>query len=198
MILLIDNHDSFVHNLGRYFGLLGRERMVLRSDEMTLQDAESMNLEAIIISPGPCTPKESGISNDVIRMFGQTIPTLGVCLGHQCIGDMYGAQIKRTEPVHGRASKIFHDGSRLFHGIPNPFEAVRYHSLIVELQDNSPLRVLATLENQKTIMALSHALYPVYGVQFHPESCLTEHGIKILENFLNIADDWNKRKRNLA
>ncbi|PZQ47855.1 MAG: aminodeoxychorismate/anthranilate synthase component II [Micavibrio aeruginosavorus] len=199
MILLIDNYDSFVHNLARHVGMLGRERRVVRNNEISINDISQDPPDAIILSPGPCTPSEAGICNEVIRKFGNRIPILGVCLGHQCIGEVYGGQVIRApEPVHGRASLIEHNGDGIFMGLPNPLMAGRYHSLVVHVPANAPLAVTAQTEDDRIIMAFQHKTHPVYGIQFHPESCLTDHGIDILRNFMSIADEWNMRLRKAA
>jgi len=188
MILLIDNYDSFVHNLARYVSELGEQPVVLRHDATTLQEIETLQPSHIIISPGPCTPGEAGISTDVVRRFGSTIPILGVCLGHQCIGAAYGAGIVRAgRPMHGKASRIHHDGNGLFAGLPNPFPAARYHSLVISRSGlPADLRVTASAEDGE-IMAVEHARHPVIGLQFHPESVLTEYGYVLLDRFLHGA-----------
>jgi len=188
MILLIDNYDSFVHNLARYVSELGEQPVVLRHDATTLQEIETLQPSHIIISPGPCTPGEAGISTDVVRRFGPTIPILGVCLGHQCIGAAYGAGIVRAgRPMHGKASRIHHDGTGLFAGLPNPFPAARYHSLVISRSGlPADLRVTASAEDGE-IMAVEHARHPVIGLQFHPESVLTEYGYVLLDRFLHGA-----------
>jgi anthranilate synthase component 2/para-aminobenzoate synthetase component 2 len=199
MILLIDNYDSFVHNLARHIGMLGRERKVVRNDAITLHDIAIDPPEAIILSPGPCTPHEAGICNDVIQKFGNRIPILGVCLGHQCIGEVYGAQVIRApEPVHGRASMVEHHADGLFMGLPNPLRAGRYHSLVIHIPAKVPLEITAQTEDDRIVMAVRHKTHPVYGIQFHPESCLTDHGIDLLRNFTIIADDWNARLKGAA
>ncbi len=191
MILLIDNYDSFVHNLARYVGELGRDRRVVRNDAITIDEISAAGPQAIIISPGPCTPNEAGISLDVVRHLGARAPILGVCLGHQCVGQVYGGEVKRAQrPVHGSTSLIHHNGESLFEGLPNPLRAARYHSLIVELPDDSELDVTATSENGE-IMAVAHRRHPVFGVQFHPESVLTEHGHAQLANFFRFTDHWH-------
>jgi para-aminobenzoate synthetase component II len=198
MILLIDNYDSFVHNLARHFRMLGRETNVVRNDAITLHDIALNPPDAIILSPGPCTPSQAGICNDVVRKFGNRIPILGVCLGHQCIGEVYGGRVIRAhEPMHGRASLISHDAKGLFMGLPNPLNVGRYHSLVVHTAANVPLDVTAQTED-RIVMAFEHKKYPVYGIQFHPESCLTDHGLDILRNFLSIADVWNNKQRGVA
>lgn len=186
MILLIDNYDSFVYNLARYVRELGQTPLVRRHDAMTVDDILELAPSHVIISPGPCTPAEAGISTDVVRRVGPTIPVLGVCLGHQCIGSAYGGEIVRAgRPMHGKTSRIHHGGTDLFRGLPNPFLASRYHSLVISPASVPPeLEVTATSEDGE-IMAVRHATHPVYGVQFHPESVLTEHGYRMLDHFLH-------------
>jgi anthranilate synthase/aminodeoxychorismate synthase-like glutamine amidotransferase len=188
MILLIDNYDSFVYNLARYVRELGEETVVRRHDATTLQEIEAQGPSHIIISPGPCTPGEAGISTEVVRRFGPSIPILGVCLGHQCIGAAYGAGIVRaTRPMHGKASRIHHDGRGVFAGLPNPFLAGRYHSLVVaRVGLPADLRVTASAPDGE-IMAVEHVHHPVLGLQFHPESVLTEYGYVLLDRFLHGA-----------
>ncbi|PYO82681.1 MAG: anthranilate/aminodeoxychorismate synthase component II [Gemmatimonadetes bacterium] len=188
MILLIDNYDSFVYNLARYVRELGEEAVVRRHDATTPDEIAALDPSRIIISPGPCSPAEAGISIEVIRRFGPTIPILGVCLGHQCIGAAYGAGIARAgRPVHGKPSRIAHDGRGLFAGLPNPFPAARYHSLAIARAGlPAELRVTATAEDGE-IMAVEHVRHPVTGLQFHPESVLTEHGYVLLDRFLHGA-----------
>jgi len=190
MILLIDNYDSFVFNLSRYVRELGGDAIVRRNDDITVEETRALQPSHIIISPGPCTPAESGTSNEIIRAFGATIPILGVCLGHQCIGAVYGGRIVRAQrPTHGKTSEIRHQGSGVFAGLPNPFRATRYHSLAVSRQDlPSVLQVTAETPDGE-IMGLAHREYPVYGVQFHPESVLTECGHQLLKNFLEVTRD---------
>ena len=185
MLLLIDNYDSFTYNLFQYLGELGEEVWVVRNDQVSLDDIEARSPQRIVISPGPGTPEQGGISNDVIRRFSNRLPILGVCLGHQCIGYSYGARVDRASEIkHGKSSLIHHDGKRLFRGLPNPFSAIRYHSLAV-MNDNLPdcLEVSAWTENG-IIMGLRHRQFPVEGDQFHPESIMTEVGKDILKNFL--------------
>ncbi|OLB14539.1 MAG: anthranilate/aminodeoxychorismate synthase component II [Gemmatimonadetes bacterium 13_2_20CM_70_9] len=188
MILLIDNYDSFVYNLARYVRELGEDAVVRRHDATTPDEIAALDPSRIIISPGPCSPAEAGISIEVIRRFGPTIPILGVCLGHQCIGAAYGAGIARAgRPVHGKPSRIAHDGRGLFAGLPNPFPAARYHSLAIARAGlPAELRVTATAEDGE-IMAVEHVRHPVTGLQFHPESVLTEHGYVLLDRFLHGA-----------
>ena len=187
MLLLIDNYDSFTYNLYQYLSELGAEVEVVRNDETGLEEIEALAPERIVVSPGPRTPKEAGISSDVIRHFGERIPTLGVCLGHQCIGDAYGGRVSGAgEIVHGKTSVIHHDGRGVFEGLPNPFEAIRYHSLAIEPATVPDcLEVTARTENG-VIMGLRHKQHPVEGVQFHPESILTEVGKDLLRNFLKM------------
>lgn len=196
MILLIDNYDSFVHNLARYVGMLGRERMVVRNDAVTVRDISNLSPDAIILSPGPCTPHEAGISNEIIRQFGHRIPILGVCLGHQCIGEVYGGRVIRApEPVHGMTSLIEHSADGLFIGLPNPLKVARYHSLVVHVPAGTDLEITAQTEDDRIVMAFRHKQHPVYGIQFHPESCLTEHGIDLMRNFITLADTWTTRSQ---
>jgi anthranilate synthase/aminodeoxychorismate synthase-like glutamine amidotransferase len=184
-VLLIDNYDSFVWNLARYVAELGWEPLVHRHDAITLDAIAALAPRRVILSPGPCTPREAGITVDVVRRFGATVPTLGVCLGHQCIAAAYGGHIAPARrPMHGRTSPITHDGRGIFEGVPSPFRATRYHSLAVA-DEGLPgdLRVTARSEDGE-IMALSHVTHPVVGVQFHPEAVLTEHGYDLVRNFL--------------
>jgi anthranilate synthase/aminodeoxychorismate synthase-like glutamine amidotransferase len=185
MILLIDNYDSFVYNLARYVRELGETPLVRRNDAVTPDEIEALAPSHIIISPGPCSPTEAGISTEIVRRFGPTVPTLGVCLGHQCIGAAYGGEIVRAaRPMHGKTSHIHHAATGIFAGLPNPFLATRYHSLVIAPGSLPPeLRVTATSEDGE-IMAVQHREHPVVGVQFHPESVLTEHGYRMLAQFL--------------
>ena len=187
MILLIDNYDSFTYNLYQYLCELGADVEVVRNDKTTLADIETMNPEKIVISPGPCTPKEAGISNDVIRHFGERTPTLGVCLGHQCIGDAYGGTVGGAgEIMHGKMSTIHHDGKGVFAGLPNPFDAIRYHSLAIYTDDMpDDLEVTAWTDNG-IVMGVRHKRNPVEGIQFHPESIMTKVGHDLLRNFLDM------------
>ncbi len=186
MILLIDNYDSFTYNLYQYLCELGAEVVVHRNDKITLEDVEELSPRGIIVSPGPGSPLDAGISNDVVRSFGGQVPTLGVCLGHQCVGYAYGgAVINAGEIMHGKLSQIHHDGKGVFLGLPNPLEAIRYHSLVVSRQDlPTELEVTAWTDNG-LIMGLRHRELPVEGVQFHPESIMTESGKPLLQNFLD-------------
>jgi anthranilate synthase/aminodeoxychorismate synthase-like glutamine amidotransferase len=185
MILIIDNYDSFVYNLAQYVGELGRRPEVYRNDRISLQEIEDLQPSHIIISPGPCTPLEAGISNDVIRRYGGKLPIIGVCLGHQCIGHFYGAQILHAPlPTHGKSSLIYHDGKTVYRDLPSPFEGGRYHSLIVSF-DHEPEDIeISARTHYGVIMGIRHKKYAVEGVQFHPESIMTDAGHKLLENFL--------------
>ena len=186
MLLMIDNYDSFTYNLVQYFNQLGQEVEVHRNDLISLDDIEKKSPEYIVISPGPCTPEEAGISVELIKKFKDKLPILGVCLGHQCIGAAFGANIIRAnEIMHGKLSEIIHDGSGLFKGLESPFKATRYHSLIIEENTlDKEFHISAWTEN-KTIMAIQHEKLPLLGLQFHPESIATEQGMEILKNFLN-------------
>jgi anthranilate synthase component 2 len=186
MILLLDNYDSFVYNLARYVRELGETPVVRRHDALTVDEVAAMAPSHIIISPGPCSPAEAGISTEVVRRLGVAIPILGVCLGHQCIGAAYGGEIVRAgQPMHGKTSMIHHGGAGIFRGLPNPFRATRYHSLVIAPASvPADLEVLATSEDGE-IMAVRHVRHPVHGVQFHPESVLTEHGYRLIDHFLH-------------
>lgn len=187
MLLIIDNYDSFTYNLVQYFGEWGCELIVKRNDQMTIEQIRQLKPERIVISPGPCSPKEAGISNEVIRAFGSQTPILGVCLGHQCIGHVFGGEVVQNyRMMHGKTSEIFHRSQDLFQGLPSPFEATRYHSLVVR-RETLPDELETTAETaEKEIMGLRHKKYPIWGVQFHPESILTQHGKLILKNFLEL------------
>lgn len=186
MILLIDNYDSFVYNLARYVRELGETPLVRRHDALSVDQVADLAPSHIIISPGPCSPKEAGISTELVRQLGARIPILGVCLGHQCIGAAYGGEIVRAgAPMHGKVSRIHHTGAGLFAGLPSPFSATRYHSLVIAPPSIPPgLRVTATSEDGE-VMAVQHVEHPVHGLQFHPESVLTEHGYRLLDHFLH-------------
>jgi anthranilate synthase/aminodeoxychorismate synthase-like glutamine amidotransferase len=187
VVLLIDSYDSFVHNLARYVRELGEDALVRRSDEVTLDEIAALAPDRIILSPGPCSPADAGVSTDVVRRFGPTTPILGVCLGHQCIGAAYGANIVRARrPRHGRTSPVTHDGSSLFAGLPSPLRATRYHSLVIEACSlPASVRVTAVAEDDGELMAIEHREHPVVGVQFHPESAATEYGYAMLDRFLH-------------
>jgi anthranilate synthase component 2 len=187
MILLIDNYDSFTYNLYQYLSELGAEVKVVRNDETTVEEIADLAPEKIVVSPGPCTPDKAGISNDVIRHLGPTTPTLGVCLGHQCIGYAYGGAVGGAgEIMHGKTSMIHHDGKGIFRGLPDPFEAIRYHSLAIYEEDlPDDLEVTARTDNG-IIMGVRHRTHPVEGIQFHPESIMTKVGKDLLKNFLEM------------
>ena len=187
MILVLDNYDSFTYNLVQYFGELGADLRVVRNDRITVAEIEALAPERIIVSPGPCTPSEAGISSEVIKTFGPRLPILGVCLGHQCIGEVYGGEVVRADRLmHGKTSPIIHHGQGVFKDLPSPFEATRYHSLIVK-RDTLPDVLEITAETAEgEIMGLRHKTLPVHGVQFHPESILTTEGKSLLKNFLEL------------
>jgi anthranilate synthase/aminodeoxychorismate synthase-like glutamine amidotransferase len=187
MVLVIDNYDSFTYNLVQYLGEMNVDLQVHRNDEVTLDQIRELKPDRILISPGPCSPKESGLSNEIIKSFGPTIPLLGVCLGHQCIGHTFGAQVVvNYRMMHGKTSAIKHNGKDLFEGMPNPFLATRYHSLVVQ-RDTIPNFLEVTAETEEgEVMGLRHKELPIWGVQFHPESILTEHGRDILKNFMRL------------
>ncbi len=187
MMLVIDNYDSFTYNLVQYFGELGAEMIIRRNDEITIEEALALQPERVVISPGPCTPNEAGISNDMIRALGEHTPILGVCLGHQCIGQVFGGEVVRAPRLmHGKTSMIHHDGCGVFQGLPNPFEATRYHSLIVRRESLPDCLQISAWTDEGEIMGLRHTQLPVHGVQFHPESILTTHGKDLLANFLKL------------
>jgi para-aminobenzoate synthetase component 2 len=188
MILVIDNYDSFTYNLVQYLGELGQEIIVKRNDEIDLAGIEALRPDHILISPGPCTPNEAGISLALIDHFKGKIPILGVCLGHQAIGQAFGGEVVRAETLmHGKTSEIYHDGRGLFAGLPNPFTATRYHSLIVRRETLPDCFEITAETNKGEIMGLRHKQYPIEGVQFHPESIITDHGHQMLRNFLGIS-----------
>lgn len=186
MILVIDNYDSFTYNLVQYLGELGEEVRVHRNDEITLDEIAAMKPDQLLISPGPCTPKEAGISLSLIERFKQEIPILGVCLGHQTIGQAFGGEVVQAERLmHGKTSPIYHDGRTIFTGVPSPFTATRYHSLIVRKETLPDCLEITAYTEEGEIMGLRHKEFPVEGVQFHPESIMTDHGKKMLQNFVN-------------
>lgn len=185
MILVIDNYDSFTYNLVQYLGELGADVRVVRNDAVTADEVEAMGAERIVVSPGPCTPREAGISCAVIERLGGKVPLLGVCLGHQCIGHVYGGRVVRAgRLMHGKTSLIRHRGQGVLAGMPEPFEAIRYHSLLVERESLPADLEITAATDEGEIMGLQHRRQPVYGVQFHPESILTQNGKQILRNFL--------------
>ncbi len=187
MILVIDNYDSFTYNLVQYLGELGAEMRVFRNDEITVEEAVALNPEKVLVSPGPCTPKEAGISCDIIREFGPRLPLFGVCLGHQSIGDVYGGKVVRADRLmHGKTSPMLHEGQSVFKGLPSPFDATRYHSLIIERETLPDCLEITAWTAEGEIMGVQHKEHPVHGVQFHPESILTLEGKMLLQNFLDL------------
>ena len=191
MLTLIDNYDSFTYNLVHYFGELGVKTTVYRNDAITAEGVINLKPEAIVLSPGPCDPDKAGISLELIKKVDGKIPLLGVCLGHQTIAQAFGAKIIRAaKPVHGKPSKINHNGNGLFTGLPDRFEAIRYHSLTVAPETIEKDITITATTDDNTVMAITHKKWPAYGVQFHPESIETEYGHKILRNFLNLSKQW--------
>jgi anthranilate synthase/aminodeoxychorismate synthase-like glutamine amidotransferase len=185
MILMIDNYDSFTYNLVQYLGEMGQQLKVFRNDKVTIDEIEQMCPDRIVISPGPCTPREAGISVDVIRHFAGKVPILGVCLGHQSIGHAFGAEIVRAQRLmHGKTSMIYHDDEGVFRGLPNPFEATRYHSLVIRRETIPDCLQITAETDMREIMGVRHKEYPIEGVQFHPESILTKEGKRLLKNFI--------------
>jgi anthranilate synthase/aminodeoxychorismate synthase-like glutamine amidotransferase len=196
MILMIDNYDSFTYNLVQYLGELGERLLVKRNDQITLKGIARLAPSSIVISPGPGTPADAGISSALIKTFAGRIPILGVCLGHQCIGEVFGGEVVRAaRPMHGKTSKIYHTRRALFRGLPSPFEATRYHSLIVKREALPPVLSVTAWTSEREIMGLQHRSLPVYGVQFHPESILTAAGKDLLKNFLALAKAFRRRRR---
>ena len=196
MIVMIDNYDSFTYNLVQYLGELGEKLEVYRNDQISVDDALARKPEAIVISPGPGSPKDAGISNELIRAAAGKVPVLGVCLGHQCIGEVFGGEVVRAKRLmHGKTSQILHDGRHLFRGLPNPFEATRYHSLIVQRERLPRELQITAWTKEGEIMGLRHRRWPVYGVQFHPESILTKSGKDLLRNFLRLIKTFRRRSR---
>lgn len=188
MLLVIDNYDSFTYNLVQYLGELGADPVVYRNDQITPAKIKTLKPKQIVISPGPCTPKEAGVSNEVIGTFSGKIPILGVCLGHQCIGAAFGGNVIRADRImHGKTSPIYHNGKTIFQKIPIPFTATRYHSLLVERNSVPACLEVIAWTREKEIMGLKHRTHPTWGVQFHPESILTQEGKKILRNFLTLS-----------
>jgi anthranilate synthase component 2 len=188
MLLLIDNYDSFTYNLFQYLSELGEEVVVIRNDKATLEDIESLKPQRMVVSPGPSVPERAGISNDAIRYFAPRLPVLGVCLGHQCLGYSYGANIIQAgEIMHGKSSLIYHNNQGVFSGLPNPFSAIRYHSLAVQRKGLPECLEVTAWTNDGTIMGLRHSHYPTEGVQFHPESFMTQAGKYILRNFIQMS-----------
>ncbi len=190
-LLMIDNYDSFTYNLVQYFQILGADVVVKRNDQTSIEEIKSLDPDAIVISPGPCSPKEAGISVKVVQELYRDYPILGVCLGHQSIGYAFGGKIVRAKRLmHGKTSLISHTGEGIFSGIPNPFTAVRYHSLVIEEHSLPPFLKVTARSEDGEIMAVQHTEYPVFGVQFHPESVLSEAGLPLLKNFLTIAQGY--------
>ncbi len=188
MVLVIDNYDSFTYNLVQYLGELGAEPVVYRNDEISVVKIKRLRPSRIVISPGPCTPSEAGISNEVIGAFSGKIPILGVCLGHQCIGEVFGGKVIRAERImHGKTSEIFHNGKTIFKGLSNPFVATRYHSLLVEKKSLPSILELTAWTDRNEIMGVKHRKHPTWGVQFHPESIMTQEGKKMLRTFLALT-----------
>ena len=195
MLLLIDNYDSFTWNLYQYLCELGAEVSVVRNDRITLAEMAEMAPSGIVVSPGPCTPREAGISNDVIRHFGTRLPVLGVCLGHQCIGHAYGATVDRAGEIrHGKTSPIHHDGKGVFAGLPSPFEAIRYHSLVIYPETLPDCLEITAWTDNGLIMGVRHKTLPVEGVQFHPESIMTAVGHDLLRNYLRQVADFHQAR----
>ena len=188
-ILVVDNYDSFTYNLVQYLGELGADPVVWRNDQFKLEDIAALKPAGIVVSPGPCTPLEAGLSVAVIEEFGEHIPLLGVCLGHQSIGQAFGAKVVRAKNLmHGKVSSVRHDGTGVFSGLPNDFTATRYHSLVIEdLPETLLVNAWVDEAGGRTIMGVKHKTFPIHGVQFHPESALTDHGHKMLENFLKVC-----------
>jgi anthranilate synthase component II len=185
-VLVIDNYDSFTYNLVQYLGELGAEVLVRRNDEVTPEEVSVLHPDRIVVSPGPCTPNEAGVSIELIEEVGERIPILGVCLGHQSIGQAFGAEVVRGEPVHGKTARIMHDGRGVYKGLAQGFEATRYHSLVIEPGSVPECLVVTSSTEDGTIMGVRHREYPVEGVQFHPESILTRSGHDLLKNFLGL------------
>ena len=198
MILVLDNYDSFVYNLARYIQQLGFETQVVRSDRLTVEDVRNLKPKAIVISPGPCTPDKAGISLDVLKQLGADIPILGICLGHQAIGQAFGATVtKALYPTHGKSRKITHNGKYFFKNIKNPLMVARYHSLIVSQENFPDDLVITSYSEENEIMSLQHKNFPIYGLQFHPESVLTEHGYDLLQNFLELISTTGPMAKSL-
>ncbi len=188
MLLLIDNYDSFTYNLFQYLSELGEQVLVARNDRITIEEIERLKPERIVISPGPSTPQNAGISNDVIRHFGAKVPILGVCLGHQCIGYSYGAAIVPANKImHGKSSRIYHNNAGIFRGLSNPFSAIRYHSLMISPHGLPECLEITAWTEDTAIMGIRHRKHPIEGLQFHPESFMTEQGKEILRNFLGVT-----------
>lgn len=196
MILVVDNYDSFVFNVARYIERAGERTHVVRNDQLTIADIDALAPSGIVVSPGPCSPREAGISLELIERFSGTVPILGVCLGHQCIGEVFGGRVERARrPLHGRASRIDHAGEALFAAMPNPMQAGRYHSLIVtETEAMARHLVIDARSDDGEVMGLRHVAHPTFGIQFHPESILTEEGLTIFRNFLDLAERFHAER----
>ena len=193
MLLMIDNYDSFTYNLYQYLSELGAEVVTVRNDKITVAEIEDIAPEGIVVSPGPCTPREAGVSNDVIRHFGAKLPVLGVCLGHQCLGEVYGGTVGRAGEIrHGKTSMIHHTGQGVLAGLPNPFEGIRYHSLVVYPESLPDSLEVTAWTDDGLIMGLRHKTHPVEGVQFHPESIMTPVGHDLLRNFLRQVAEFHR------
>lgn len=191
MILLIDNYDSFTYNLYQYLSVLGEKVYVVRNDKITIEEIQKMKPESIVLSPGPCTPNESGICKDIVLNLKNEIPILGICLGHQTIAKMFGAMIvKAIKPVHGKTSEIIHNNRGVFAGLKNPLRVTRYHSLVVEMESLPKDFEITSMTKEGEIMGIMHKNLPIEGVQFHPEAILTEQGLELLDNFLNKSRRW--------
>jgi anthranilate synthase component II len=197
-VLMIDNYDSFTWNLVHYLGALGAELIVKRNDELDIAGIKALSPEAIVLSPGPCTPNEAGVCLDAIRALSADIPMLGVCLGHQAMGQAFGGNVVRTGPMHGKLSTVHHRGKSVFHGINGPFQATRYHSLVVKRETWPDVLEITAETEDGLVMGLCHRERPSHGIQFHPESILSEHGHLMLRNFLDLARDWHGLKRKAA
>ncbi len=194
MVLVIDNYDSFTYNLVQYLGEMNVPLEAHRNDQITPEQIRALKPECILVSPGPCSPRESGLSNDIIRTFGPETPILGVCLGHQCIGHVFGANVVvNYRMMHGKTSLIRHNGKDLFDGMPNPFAATRYHSLVIQRESLPDCLEVTATTDEGEIMGVRHRQYPIWGVQFHPESILTENGRQILKNFLKLSRERSSR-----
>lgn len=195
MFLIIDNYDSFVHNLARYFENAGQKTRIIRNDKITIDEIRALKPKALILSPGPRAPKDAGICVDAIKALCTEMPILGICLGHQAIGEAFGAETSRAgTPIHGKASEIKHNQKTIFKNLPTPMLVGRYHSLILEPAKDSPLNITARTTDDNEIMAVQHKNLPVYGLQFHPESILTSHGENLIENFIKLTANWHKNK----
>lgn len=196
MIVIIDNYDSFVFNIARYFQELGEGTEVFRNDVVSVSDLIDLKPRALVISPGPCTPIEAGVSTALVRELSGRVPILGICLGHQCIGSVFGGRVARARcPMHGRSSYVTHDGRGLFRELPSPLCVGRYHSLVVELDEScAPNLTVRARSDEGEIMALAHRYHPTFGVQFHPESILTQDGHVVLKNFLRVAETYRSQQ----